>query len=223
MQTIWAIVPIKELHSAKQRLAGLLSADERRRLGLAMLGDVLDALDGAKSLAGVLLVSSDPDACKLAQSFNARIISEGEASGLNPAVTHAAGILAQEGIDRILVLHGDAPLATSSEIEQLIAALGASPSMAIAPDSVKRGSNALAISPPTAIAFRYGRDSFPAHLQEAQLAGITPRVLSLPGIAFDIDAPEDLFTLVDADGDTRSQKLLRDLNLHTRTQIASAR
>lgn len=223
MQPIWAIVPVKNLRSAKQRLAGLLDAIERQRLGLAMLEDVLKALAGAKTLSGVVLVSSDPEACKLARTFNARILAEGEEPGLNPAVTRAANILAGEGIERVMILHGDAPLSTSNEIEQLISALDPGPAMTIAPDRVKRGSNAIAISPPNAIAFRYGLDSFAVHLHEAQLAGITPRVLSLPGIAFDIDAPEDLFALAEAEGGTSSQKFLRDLNLHDRSRIASAR
>ena len=49
MQPIWAIVPVKNLARAKQRLAGLLDAVERQRLGLAMLEDVLKALAGAKT------------------------------------------------------------------------------------------------------------------------------------------------------------------------------
>ncbi|MFZ5913432.1 MAG: 2-phospho-L-lactate guanylyltransferase, partial [Pseudomonadota bacterium] len=40
MRAIWAIVPIKDLSRAKQRLSGLLSETERRALGLAMLEDV---------------------------------------------------------------------------------------------------------------------------------------------------------------------------------------
>ena len=44
---IWAVVPIKELDAAKQRLAGLLDATLRRELAEVMVGEVLEALAGA--------------------------------------------------------------------------------------------------------------------------------------------------------------------------------
>lgn len=220
MRAIWAIVPIKHLGSAKQRLSPLLSGDERRRLGLAMLEDVLLAASAAQGLGGVLLVSSDPDACRLAEAFGARILSDSSTWGLNQAVTSAAHLLAREGVGGVVVLHGDMPLAAGAEIEQMIAALGPAPALVIAPDSVERGSNAMAISPPDAIAFHYGRDSFPAHLREAARNAITPVILKLPGLSFDVDAPEQLFALAAASGTTRAQAYLRGLRLDARTQTA---
>ena len=41
---IWAVVPVKDLDGAKQRLAGLLPPTQRRALAAAMLEDVLAAL-----------------------------------------------------------------------------------------------------------------------------------------------------------------------------------
>jgi len=41
---IWAVIPVKETHDAKQRLASALSAPLRQALALAMLKDVLDAV-----------------------------------------------------------------------------------------------------------------------------------------------------------------------------------
>ena len=57
---IWAIVPVKELDGAKQRLAPLLSPAQRRALIEVMMGEVLEAVAGAKSLAGILVVTLDP-------------------------------------------------------------------------------------------------------------------------------------------------------------------
>ncbi len=45
MSDIWAVIPVKEFHGAKHRLAGLLSPPERRLLVSTMLTDVLDDLD----------------------------------------------------------------------------------------------------------------------------------------------------------------------------------
>ena len=57
---IWAVVPIKELEGAKQRLAPLLSPAERRALIEVMMGEVLEAVAGARSLAGIVVVTVDP-------------------------------------------------------------------------------------------------------------------------------------------------------------------
>jgi len=43
-------------------------------------------------------------------------------------------------------------------------------------------------------------------------------VLELPGIARDVDRPEDLRELAAASGERRSQKLVRSWNLGSRTQ-----
>ena len=40
-RSLWAVVPVKDLQHAKQRLAGVLDAAERRALFAAMLEDVL--------------------------------------------------------------------------------------------------------------------------------------------------------------------------------------
>ena len=51
---------------------------------------------------------------------------------------------------------------------------------------------------------RFGNDSFKPHHAAAQATGKPCVVLSLPGIALDVDNPEDLRTLAAAPGETRS-------------------
>jgi 2-phospho-L-lactate guanylyltransferase (CobY/MobA/RfbA family) len=43
----------------------------------------------------------------------------------------------------------------------------------------------------------YGEGSFRRHLSKAAAAGLRSDVMNLPGIAFDIDTPEDLQALID--------------------------
>lgn len=222
MRAIWAIIPVKQLSHAKQRLSAVLGLGERRALGLAMLEDLLDALRKTKGLSGTVIVSSDADACDLARRYGARIFPETGTGGLNPAVTHAARLLAGEAAAGALVLHGDLPLARAEEIEQLIAASASTPALALAPDGAHDGTNALLACPPDLIAFRYGSESFTAHLEEAARSGVTPQVLELPGLAFDVDNVDDLFTLAAAPGRTRAQEYLRSLHLDARMPIASA-
>ncbi len=92
----------------------------------------------------------------------------------------------------MLTLPGDIPLVTADEIGQVVAAHRPAPSFTIVPSHDEGGSNAILLSPPDAVPLRFGVDSFFPHLRAAEAQGIRPTVLRLPGIALDIDNPEDL-------------------------------
>ena len=72
MTGIWAVIPVKEVEGAKQRLASALSPEERRALATIMLEDVLEAVSAVRELAGVLVVTVDPAATSLAKFAMAR-------------------------------------------------------------------------------------------------------------------------------------------------------
>ena len=188
----WAILPVKEMAGAKQRLAPLLSPEERIGLMQVMLRDVLAALSAARGLAGIALVTLDPWAEQLAQQHGARIIMAGAREGHTGAVVTAAGQLKAEGVPAFLTLPGDIPAAKPMEIEAIIQAASATPAFIIAPAHDEQGSNAILMSPPDAVKLRFGEDSYFPHLAAARAAGITPHILPLPGIAMDIDHPADI-------------------------------
>jgi hypothetical protein len=100
------------------------------------------------------------------------------------------------------------PLVTSAEITQLLAAHRPAPAFTIAPSRDERGSNAIICSPPDAVPLRFGEDSFFPHLRAAEACGIRPTVLRLPGIALDVDTPEDLAALTLVRAATRAHALL---------------
>jgi 2-phospho-L-lactate/phosphoenolpyruvate guanylyltransferase len=194
---IWAVVPVKDTATAKQRLAPALPPPLRQELALAMLEDVLAALAAARGLAGRILVTTDPAAMTLAARYGAQCWVEGAADGHTGAVTAAGRRLARESRGGMLTLPGDIPLVTAGEIERLLAAhrqsvqIGA-PAFTIAPSHDEQGSNAIILSPPDAVPLRFGDDSFLPHLAAAEARGIAPIVLHLSGIALDIDNPADL-------------------------------
>jgi 2-phospho-L-lactate guanylyltransferase len=188
---VWAIIPVKETSDAKQRLAPALSKELRQGLALAMLDDVLQAVTAAK-LGGAILVTVDPQAIALARRYGAETIADGAHDGHTGAVTAAARHLIARGHDTMLTLPGDLPLVAAAEIEELIAAHGPAPAFTITPAHDDLGSNAILMSPPDAVRLRFGEDSFFPHLAAARASGIEPCVVRLPGIAFDIDNPQDL-------------------------------
>jgi 2-phospho-L-lactate guanylyltransferase len=205
---VWAVVPVKELDRAKERLAPVLPPERRRALMLAMLEDVLAALTAAPALRGLAVVTVDAAARRLAARYGARIIVIGARDGHSGAVTAAARLLAAEGCPGMLTVPGDIPLVTPAEITQLLAAHRPSPAFTITPSRDEKGSNAIICSPPDAVPLRFGEDSFFPHLRAAEACGIRPTVLRLPGIALDVDTPEDLASLTLVTAATRAHALL---------------
>lgn len=187
------MVPVKDLTNAKQRLSPILPIAHRRALLRAMLRDVLGALGAAGGLAGVMVVTRDPEITAIAGHFTARVLPEQENHGHTEAVARAAGVLAADRVPAMLTVPADLPLVTAADIDALVAAhAGTTPAVTIAPARDKLGSNAVLCSPPDALALRFGDNSFYPHLESARASGIEPRVVERPGLALDIDTPDDL-------------------------------
>lgn len=206
--SIWAVVPVKEFAGAKQRLAPALSPAQRVEFARVMLEEVLAALAQARGLAGVLLVTLEPCARELAARHGFRVTEQGARDGHTGAVDAGRALLAAEG--GVLTMPGDIPAVTAAEVEALLAA-HAMPGFTIAPAHDELGSNAVLVSPPLAVALRFGEDSYVPHLAAARAAGLEPRVVRLPGVAMDVDNPGDLRALLalpQAQG-TRSVRWLR--------------
>jgi 2-phospho-L-lactate/phosphoenolpyruvate guanylyltransferase len=207
---LWAVVPVKERDRAKERLAPLLRPELRQALALAMLEDVLAALAAARGITGVLVVTVDPTARRVAPRYWARLVENGARDGHTGAITAAARMLAAEGRGGMLTLPGDVPLVTADEIGRVVAAHRHAPSFTIVPSHDEGGSNAILVSPPDAVPLRFGVDSFFSHLRAAEAQGIRPTVLRLPGIALDIDNPEDFAAFARQPSPTRTRAFLAE-------------
>ena len=94
---VHAVVPVKDLGDVKQRLDGVLDQPARTALFRAMLEDVLEALSGVVSLAGIVLVTRDAEAIALAERYGAECLIEPENRGHTAAVEFAARVLADRG------------------------------------------------------------------------------------------------------------------------------
>jgi len=134
---------------------------------------------------------------------------EAENRGQTAAVEAAAVWLSGQGADGMLAVPGDVPLVPPAEIEAVLAAHDTARGMTIVPARDERGSNCIACSPPDLISFHFGNDSFQPHLRAAEAAGVTPKILRLPGLGLDIDRPDDLAMLVAAPGESYAQTWLR--------------
>jgi 2-phospho-L-lactate guanylyltransferase len=214
-----AAVPVKDLVNAKQRLVPALSPAERRALARAMLEDVLDAMVAALPDA-VIVVTTDDEVHALAESRHVPCWIEPANRGHTAAVAFAQREAVARGAERFLTIPGDVPCVTPDEVATLCRALDG-PGVAFVPSRSGRGTNAALLAPPYAMALTFGEPSFDNHLAAARAAGLSPRVLQLPGIGLDVDAPDDLPVLLVRGGATRSGRLLRGFPAAARFASAS--
>ena len=212
---IWAVVPIKELDGAKQRLAPLLSPAQRRALIEVMMGEVLEAVAGAKRLAGILVVTLDPQATAIGRRLGARIVTDGAREGHTGSVTAGLRLLAREGHGGMMTVPADIPAATAAEFDAVLAAHQPGPSFTISPAHDDLGSNAVICSPPDSVPLRFGDNSYFPHLDAARRCGIEPTILRQPGIAMDIDHPVDLaaFLRLPQSAGTRTRAFLEEIGV----------
>jgi 2-phospho-L-lactate/phosphoenolpyruvate guanylyltransferase len=206
------LIPIKNLDTAKQRLARAFDQGTRTELAQAMLRDVLEVVGVWANRPRVSLVTSDPFALGLARYFDFEVIPDGENLGETAAIEMATRRCEDRGIGSTLVIPGDIPLIQTWELEKILDAAPQEGSVLV-PAADGRGSNAIFRRPAALFPLRFGNDSFKPHLAAARATGKSCVVLSLPGIALDVDNPEDLRQLAAAPGETRSQQLVRQWNL----------
>ncbi|MFQ5400802.1 MAG: 2-phospho-L-lactate guanylyltransferase [Anaerolineae bacterium] len=187
-RSLWAIVPVKPLHIGKQRLARVLSGDERAAMMRGFLTRMLSVLRDVPAIDRVLVISSDAAVLDLAARMGAVACDEGAMTGLNPAVTRAAQIAAAAQATAVLILPADLPCIQASDVEMMCRG---GDSVAICSDGQGEGTNALLIPLPTRFQPCYGPGSFRQHLQEAKRVGLAARVIHAPGLKFDMDTEED--------------------------------
>jgi 2-phospho-L-lactate/phosphoenolpyruvate guanylyltransferase len=206
------LVPVKILANAKQRLATVLDQATRTKLAQAMLFDVFDALHAWASRPQVSIVTSDPFALDLARQFEFQVIPDNTSRSETDAIEMATRVCELQGVDSTLVIPGDIPLIQACELEKILEA-APDQGTVLVPAADGRGTNAAWRRPAGLFPLRFGNDSFKPHLKAARATHKPCIVLSLPGIALDIDNPADLRRLAEAPGETRAQRLARQWDL----------
>ena len=186
----WAIIPAKPFHSGKSRLASLLGIDERAALNRRLFGRVLTSTLAAFKPDRVVVVTSDPLLLPLMRGQGLHALDD-NGGGLNAALGLACRHATARGAEAIAVLPSDLPRVTPDDVEALVASLKSASCCVIAPDEQEEGTNALALAPPVPDFFRFGPDSFQAHLELARTRGMAVRILRRPGLAYDLDTPDE--------------------------------
>jgi 2-phospho-L-lactate guanylyltransferase len=178
------LVPVKRFEEAKGRLAPALSPAERAALARSMATRVIQSAGGLP----VAVVCDDRGVAAWARDLGALVIWE-PGRGLNGAVHAGVRHLADAGVRLVAVAAGDLPLA-----EDLVwtTRFGG---VTIVPDRRHEGTNVLAVPTDLHFEFSYGPGSFARHLDQARRLDTPVRVVNAPGLAWDVDVPDDLLAL----------------------------
>lgn len=185
--TIWAAIPVKPLSEGKSRLANALSQETRIHLNARLFQRTLAAVSIVFPPAFIIVVSRDPDLRHIATSRGMQAIAE-QGNELNAALFEAAALTPPT--DGLLAISTDLPNLIPEDVRAMLAET--EPPVTIAPDRAGIGTNALLTIPAACIPFRFGPDSFARHLSAANEHGITARIITRPGLAFDLDTEADL-------------------------------
>jgi 2-phospho-L-lactate guanylyltransferase len=188
---IHALIPVKELVNAKSRLTPPFSGHERAALMVEMLGNVIAAAQASDEFARITVVSPDATVLDFAEAHGVATLRQ-YTVGLNPALDEARIDALAHGAEAILALHADLPDLHPADLAHIVRLLPPSPAAVLAPDHTGSGTNALLIAPPDALPFLFGPDSFARHIAAAERLNLAYAVAHAPGIAGDVDTPDDV-------------------------------
>jgi 2-phospho-L-lactate guanylyltransferase len=164
-------------HDGKSRLA--TARHVRRRLSLAMLGDVLAACD---AVGEVVVVTNDPAAQELASQ-----VVDDPGGGQGAAV---AAALARRGPGPVLIVNADVPAVVPDDLRALLVA---TPLGGIALVEAGDGTtNALSLPAPQVFAPLYGPGSAQRFRDHARTLGLEAVSVAIPNLADDVDTLDDL-------------------------------
>jgi 2-phospho-L-lactate/phosphoenolpyruvate guanylyltransferase len=178
------LVPVKAFGAAKERLAPTLSPAERMQLARTMAAHVITA---AAPLP-VAVVCDDDEVATWAAGLGALVLPE-PGRGLNGAVAAGVARLEGAGVDEVLVVHADLPLAAD------LARLAGFAGITLVPDRRDDGTNVICLPARAPFGFSYGPGSFARHRLEAARSGREWRVVRRPELGWDVDIPSDLEVL----------------------------
>jgi 2-phospho-L-lactate guanylyltransferase len=205
MRPIKVVIPFK-LDCAKSRLSSILSSEEREKLALAMLEDVIDAVSG---FGEVVILMKDPirdgDPFDRLRSKPGLDLMECPQE-LDPALNSMIETEVKRGWPSdLLIAMADLPLMRPSDIADLVRTPG---DVVIVPGR-GGGTNLILIRDPKFRVSYYGL-SFLKHLQKAEYLGLSAGVFESFRCGSDVDEPPDLVEAL-IHGRGRTPGLLKDL------------
>jgi len=205
---IWAVVPIKRLAQAKQRLAPILGA-AREEFAFLLACRTLDVLFSSELVAGVIVVSPDSRIGAAARERGAAVVDDGDAS-LNDACALGLRAAADCAADICVLMPSDLAALTARGLDDVIGQYvrlrhgrgvcdgHGRRSIGLARCKEGTGTNMVLLDPAQNFHPSFGPDSFEAHMKDALGCA---HELTAPLVSFDVDSPRDLESFAAGLGD----------------------
>jgi 2-phospho-L-lactate guanylyltransferase len=203
---IHAIVPLNVPNGSKKRLSRLLDVNQRARLTITMLINVLSALKQSTSVRSVTVVCADREIQAVVEGYGAAFLLEARRRGLNLALAFAMRKVPSDS--SVLIIHADLPLLTSHDVDNLVRRAG-NCSLALGPSKDGTGTNAILMRRPNMIPLAFGKSSFHRHYALARKMKLALRVVRIHGVAFDVDDEQDLDELVQYYVDGQAPRMMK--------------
>ncbi|AVO37938.1 2-phospho-L-lactate guanylyltransferase [Pukyongiella litopenaei] len=190
------VVPMKDPSASKTRLGPGLTQAQRQTLARLLFRRTIDVLRQARTLPDaprfdLAIVTSSIEIADIAERMGATVIAEGARDGLSRAVETAARWAGNRSYASLCVIPADLAAPDPADLVRLLCC-GRNRTRAVICPATDLGTNALLVSPPTAIPFLYGPNSAIRHLRAAERAGLNPVLLRLDSLQFDIDTAASL-------------------------------
>ncbi len=216
IEPVWAVIPFKRIRQAKQRLAPILSSEERKLLSLKMLEDVLESATASEVFDGILVATNCEEAVPIIRRKGVLHLQTSEELGLNHAAGEASIWLLNKNIDAMCLFPADIPLAKASEFRNLVSCHSAQRGMTIVPSRDKGGTNCLILSPPDRLPFCFGTDSYAEHIRQGLQLKLSCQTKFSDGIGLDIDTPSDLRAISMRPKQSLTQNYLEKIEIQSR-------
>lgn len=213
MNDINIVLPIKDPTHAKERLAPLLSPEQRRELALLLIEQTLAFFASLAPVAHRLVVTDSEWVAECAKQQGFAVLRETSADGETAAVERATRWSVEHGFRSQLVIPGDMAELDADDILRLLAQERPDPSVILCPASGDDGTNAILTTPPDAISFRFGDRSFPDYMAQARRKGMACSVLRLESLVLDLDTPDDVRVLLRNGHNVRLTSVLKEWNI----------
>jgi 2-phospho-L-lactate guanylyltransferase len=190
------LIPIKDLRNAKQRLAGVLTPEERFGLAQAMLDDTIRAVSRVQRVEKIFVITNYEPAIETVAKYDWEVLREEHQISESASVDFASGLCARRGITGLLRLPLDLPLIQPGDIDELLATECAAPAVIMVPSRDGTGTNAILRTPPTLFPSHFGPNSFAKHRSEAEQAGAKLIMRRNERLEMDVDDEADLRALL---------------------------
>jgi 2-phospho-L-lactate guanylyltransferase len=190
------LLPVKDLRNAKQRLATILTPEERFALAQAMLNDTIRAVRGIRHADKIFVITNYEPMMAAAEQYGWELLREEHQISESASVDFASQLCAERGITALLRLPLDLPLVQPSDIDDLLATQCAAPAAVMVPSRDGTGTNAILRTPPTLFPSHFGPNSFAKHRREAEQVGASIILRRNERLEMDVDDESDLRALL---------------------------